>query len=112
MTKEHATAMAYLTTEAIMLLVQSEDRKSNKRTKRFVRRKFTVNRLTLLCNFPVSIKETDRGVQRVEHGTNSEDLPNAFRDQGEKNDHWFHICAGPGEAENTNQSFSEAEADH
>lgn len=48
MTREHAMAIAYLTTEAMMLLVQSEERRSNKRTKRFVRRKFTVNKLTLL----------------------------------------------------------------
>jgi hypothetical protein len=58
MTREHAIAMAYLTTEAIMLLVQSEDRRSNKRTRRFVRRKFTVNRLTLLWNIPRQLKSS------------------------------------------------------
>jgi hypothetical protein len=51
MTREHAMTMAYLTTEVMMLLVQSEDRRSNKRTSRFVRRKFTANRLTLLWVF-------------------------------------------------------------
>lgn len=51
MTRKHAMAMAYLTTEVMMLLVQSDERRSNNRTMRFVSRKFTVNKLTLLLNY-------------------------------------------------------------
>lgn len=53
-------AMAYLTTEEMMLLVQSEERRSKRRTKRFVRRKFTVNKLTLLFNFLRQLERPNR----------------------------------------------------
>lgn len=53
-------AMTYLTTEEMMLLVQSEERRSKRRTKRFVRRKFTMNKLTLLLNFLRQLERPNR----------------------------------------------------
>lgn len=57
--------MAYLTTEEMMLLVQSEDRRSNRRTKRFVRRKFTVNKLTLLLNFLSQLENSNHRREKM-----------------------------------------------